>query len=88
MVSARKANEINNEKEAWIILNIGNMLKNKGFYSEGIKYLEKGLEIDKNSDYAHDRLATSIKLRQEEQGKVEDKAKEGGMLLWQFQITE
>ncbi|HAK79274.1 MAG TPA: hypothetical protein DCM71_20805 [Runella sp.] len=84
MVSAKKANEINENKEEWINSNIGNMLKNKGFYSEGIIYLEKGLEMNKNSDYAHDRLATSLKLREEELTKVNEKVKEGRKLLRQY----
>lgn len=88
MVSARKANELNEEKEEWINSNIGNMLKNKGFYTEGIQYLEKGLALNKNSDYAHDRLATSIKLREEEHSKIKEKENEGRKLIRQFKLEE
>jgi Predicted nucleotide-binding protein containing TIR -like domain len=88
MVAARKAAEISKEKEEWIISNIGNMFKNKGFYTEGIKYLEKGLELNKNSDYAHDRLATSIKLREEESVKAKQIAADGRKSLRQFEIHE
>lgn len=84
MTAARKANELNEGKEAWINSNIGNMLKNRGFYTDGIKYLEKGLALDKNSDYAHDRLSTSIKLKEEELKKINDKAAEGRRLIRQF----
>lgn len=86
MVSARTANELNEEKDEWINSNIGNMLKNKGFYTEGIQYLEKGLALNKNSNFAHDRLATSIKLREEEQTKIKEKEAEGRKLIRLFKL--
>jgi tetratricopeptide (TPR) repeat protein len=88
LVSARKANELNEEKEEWINSNIGNILKNKGFYTEGIQYLEKGLALNRSSDYAHDRLATSIKLLEEERIKIKEKETEGRKLIRQFKIEE
>lgn len=84
--SARKANELNNETEEWINSNIGNILKNKGFYTEGIKYLEKGLSLDKDSEYAHDRLSSSLKLREEELNKIKEKEAEGRKLVRQYKI--
>lgn len=86
MVSAIKANKLSGEKLEWINSNIGNMFKNKGFYTEGIQHLEKSLIFNKNSDYAHDRLATALKLREEELVKVKEKETEGRKMVRQFKI--
>jgi tetratricopeptide (TPR) repeat protein len=75
--ACRKAEELSKSKEAWIKSNIGNMLKNKGFYTESIKYFEKGIELDKKSDYAHSRLASSLKLKEKESKKVQISIKLG-----------
>lgn len=84
MISSRKANELTNEKEEWIISNIGNMLKNKGFYTDSIKYLEKGIELNKKSDFAHDRLSTSLKLKEEELEKSKSIANNGRKMLREY----
>lgn len=68
---SKKAEEISGSKQQWIISNIGNIFNNKGFHSEAIKYLEKGLKLNSDDEYAHDRLASAIKLRDEEKLKVE-----------------
>lgn len=86
MVAAKKANEINGQKQEWIVSNIGNMFKNKGFYSEAIDYLEKGILLNKESSYAHDRLSTSIKLRDEETAKINEKESEGRKLVREFKV--
>jgi tetratricopeptide (TPR) repeat protein len=67
----QKANMLADEKQQWIISNIGNILNSKGFYSESAKYLRKSLELDPNSDYAHERLARAIKSQKEEEAKAE-----------------
>ena len=61
MTACKKAEELSKNREAWILHNIGNMLNNKGFYTEAIQYLNKGLKIDSASQYAHDRLSSTIK---------------------------
>jgi len=87
MSACKKANELAKEKEEWIIGNIGNMLKNKGFYSEGITYLEAALKIENSSEFAHDRLATSIKLKNEEINKQTQLFEEGRKQLRQFNLA-
>ncbi len=67
-----QANELAEEKEAWIISNIGNLLANRGLFPQAIKYLKKALELDPDSAYAHDRLSTAIKQEEEEQKKAND----------------
>lgn len=67
-----KANQLAEEKESWIISNIGNLMKNRGFYPQAIKYLKKSLELDPDSAYAHDRLSTSIKQDEEERKKANE----------------
>ncbi|MGH1364539.1 MAG: TIR domain-containing protein [Calditrichia bacterium] len=75
--ACRKAEDLSNSKEEWIKSNIGNMLKNKGFYTESIEYFEKGIGLDKSSDYAHERLASALKLKEEENKKVQTSIKSG-----------
>jgi len=81
LVACKKAEELTESKAEWILSNIGNILNNRGLYTESIKYLEKGLEINKNSDYAHDRLSSAIKNREEENKKIDEKMKEGRKIL-------
>mgnify|MGYP003624911982 FL=1 len=81
MSSLKKASELSKEKEAWILHNIGNLLKNKGFYSEAEKWLRRGLEVEPDSEYAHDRLAGAIKNRGEEHSKLSKLCEEGKSLI-------
>lgn len=77
MQSYRKANELANESEGWILANIGNLLKNCGLYSDGIEYLNKALAMRSDSQYAHERLAVAMKLRDEESAKAAGILKDG-----------
>lgn len=70
MCGYKKANELVKEEQAWILANIGNLYKNRGFYRDSIEYLKLALEIDPESEYSHDRLATSIKYRDEQVRKL------------------
>lgn len=81
MLTLKKANELAKEKEAWLLHNVGNLLKNKGFYSESEKWLRKGLEIEPSSEYAHDRLSKAIKSQNEEKDKFSALCKEGKSLI-------
>ncbi len=81
MSTCKVALELSQGKEAWILHNIGNMLKNKGFYSEAEDWLNKGLKLEPQSEYAHDRLAASIKSRNEEQKNFLSFCQEGRILL-------
>ncbi len=80
----QKANEMANESQEWLLSNIGNLLKNKGFYSEAIKYLKKGIEQNDTSDYAHDRLSGALKLKEEEGKEYQKHIKEAQIELKQF----
>ena len=88
MVSCRKAEELSEGKQAWILHNIGNMLNNKGFYSEAISWLNRGLTIEPLSQYAHDRLAGAIKSKDEEYKKFSEFCKEGKMLLREYKAQQ
>jgi tetratricopeptide (TPR) repeat protein len=81
MRSYKKAEELSESSESWILANIGNLLKHKGFYSEAIKSLKKSLELNDESEYAHDRLATALKSKEEENEKYANECKEGRKLL-------
>ncbi len=65
-----RANEISENKQSWIVANIGNLRKNRGFYTEAIENLELALKLDPESQYGHERLALSIQLRDEEVKKL------------------
>jgi tetratricopeptide (TPR) repeat protein len=84
MISCRKAEELSEGKQAWIIQNIGNMFNNKGFYSEAISLLNKGMTIDPSSQYGHERLAGAIKSKDEEYKKYSEICKEGKILLREY----
>jgi hypothetical protein len=64
--------------------NIVNLIKNRGFYSEGIKYLRRGLELDDSSEYALDRLATSLKLKDDEYKEYLLLVKEGRKMIYNY----
>lgn len=81
MVVCKRAEKLAEGKEAWILHNVGNMLNNKGFYSDAIDWLNKGLNIDKDSQYAHDRLSSALKSKEKENEKFNDYCKEGRKLI-------
>lgn len=72
----KRASELAESKKAWIIANIGNLQKNQGFYREAIETLQCALSIEPESQYALDRLAGSIKLRDEQVDKLSNIIKE------------
>jgi len=73
----KEAEKLSNSKEAWIIANIGNLLKNQGLYTEARGYLKRACEIDKDSEYNFNRMGITIKLEQEEDKKYSNILKEG-----------
>lgn len=79
MQAYKKAEDIAPESgRSWIVSNIGNIYFVKGLPSEAIKHLNRSIELNKNSDYAYDRLSRSIKLKGEEQ-KTMSKIKKVGL---------
>ena len=67
-----KANNIAKESEEWIISNIGNLYKNRGFYPQAIEFFQQALKLDQSSFYAHERLSMAIKADNEERENVEE----------------
>ena len=67
-----EANKLTEEKESWIISNIGNALTNKGFHPQAIKHLKKGVELAPDSVYAHERLAAAMKSDEEDRKKANE----------------
>ncbi|MDB5765046.1 MAG: putative nucleotide-binding protein containing TIR-like protein [Herminiimonas sp.] len=72
MSKYEKANELTEWKEAWILGNIGNLYVYRGFFTKGIEYLNKALDIDKNSQYAHERLASALKQKEAQTKRYEE----------------
>lgn len=87
MVAVRKASEISEDKEAWFSMNIGNLLNNKGFYSDAAKHLNDAVKLEPDSEYAHDRLSKAIKNKNEENKKLSEFIKEGRNLIKNFKAT-
>jgi predicted Zn-dependent protease len=81
MIACKKAEMLSEGKQAWILHNIGNMMNNKGFYSEAIYWLNRGIEIENDSQYAHERLSNALKSKDEEQERFSKICKEGKRLL-------
>lgn len=78
MQAYKKAEEAAPESDrSWIVSNIGNIYFLKGLPSEAINHLNRSIDLNKNSDYAHDRLSRSIKLKNEEQTIMSKRKKAG-----------
>jgi tetratricopeptide (TPR) repeat protein len=82
MTSLKKALELSKESEAWLLHNVGNLLNNKGFYTDAEDWLNRGLKLEPSSQYAHERLATVIKKRSDENSIFYQSCKEGKTLIW------
>lgn len=67
-----EANKLAEEKESWLVSNIGNVLNNRGFYPQAVKHLKKGIELYPDFVYAHERLASAMKLEEEERKKANE----------------
>jgi len=81
MVAYKKANELGTSKESWILSNIGNLLKNQGFFSDGREYFKMALAIDPDSEYSFNRVASIIKSEAEENEKYSKLLKAGLSLI-------
>jgi len=72
MVKYREADKVAEGKEAWITGNIGNMLYARGLHSEGIEYLQRAIQMNPNSEYAHRRVAEAITARDAQKKEIEE----------------
>jgi tetratricopeptide (TPR) repeat protein len=77
----KKANLSAEGKQAWILGNIGNLYKNRGLYHDAIDYLKKAIELDPESEYAHNRLSETIKRKDAEGKKLDLILKEANKTL-------
>ena len=77
MIAYKKGNDLAKEKEGWILGNIGNLYNNIGLHEKAIHYLNSAIEKETSSKFAHERLASSIKKRDEETAKHSDLIKKG-----------
>jgi len=83
----KRANELAGEKQAWILANIGNLYKNRGFFSDGIEYLKKAVALSPDNDYAHQRLGVSLELKQNEKTLLQSLIKEARKELAARQLS-
>jgi tetratricopeptide (TPR) repeat protein len=79
--SYQDANKITDGKEAWIVNNIANLYNNVGFHHESVKIFQKGLEINPNNQYAHERVA-SAKINIENEEKKAQKILESAIQIF------
>jgi len=86
MDACKKAEELAQGESAWIQNNIGNLMNNKGFYTEAMQWLNKGLALEPTSQYAHNKLATAIKSKEDEREEFNKYCKEGRKLIRDFSI--
>jgi tetratricopeptide (TPR) repeat protein len=84
MIAYKKARELSEDKASWILSNIGNIMNNKGFYTEAIISLKKGLELDPDSQYSCERLGQAMKNKEEERKKFDTYCKEGRKLIREY----
>ncbi|TGL19744.1 hypothetical protein EHQ47_16745 [Leptospira bourretii] len=68
--SYEKANELTKGGEGWILANIGNLYYNKSLYDLSEKFLILSQNIDKKSDYTHNKLGIVYKAKQAEMTKL------------------
>lgn len=83
-----KANELAEEKEGWIISNIGNLMNNQGLHSEGAACLKRALLVEPDSQYAHERLALALKAATEQEEERDKIAREVQGLLREYRSMD
>jgi predicted nucleotide-binding protein/Tfp pilus assembly protein PilF len=81
MIAYKKADDLYKPKESWVLENIGNLLMNKGLFSDARQYFSQALEIEPNSEYSFTRVAGIIKLDEEENDTYSALIKQGLNLI-------
>lgn len=61
----------------WITANIGNLLINKDLPTEACKYLERAIQLEPHSEYAHERLASALRKKSSEAKEFKKQCNEG-----------
>ena len=84
----KKGNELAAEKEGWIISNIGNIMKNQGFYSEAVSFLKSSLILNPDSQYAHERLAQALEAAEKQEKERDKVVKEAQGLLREYRTID
>jgi len=57
-------------------------------FNNAIEYLKESLELNPNSDYAHDRLSRALKSKEEEEKKLKESIREGKVIMSQFNVDK
>ena len=65
------------ESGDWLVSNIGNVFFNRELYSDACENLEKALEKNPKSEYAHNRLASSLSAKELAAKEYKKKCAEG-----------
>lgn len=90
LTSYLEALDLTDEKEGWILANIGNLYNNKGLYSMAQEYLNKALEISNGDEYTLKRLASVVENLNIDNRKRNEYITEGkrAFLSESFQLIE
>ena len=72
LTNYEKANELAEQKEGWILGNIGNLYNRKALYTKAELFLTQSQEIEEKSDYVHARLSTVFQNKQKMDKKLEE----------------
>jgi tetratricopeptide (TPR) repeat protein len=71
-----EANKLAEEKQGWIIANIGNLYNNCGLYTLAIEHLERALVLAPESQYSQERLLRARQSYDKEHNELEAALKE------------
>lgn len=80
-LSCKNAIKLSEEKEEWLMANLGNIYNNKGLYSKAAETLKMALSIEKGSAYTHKRLSNAIENIETENNKLAEHLKAGRAAL-------
>jgi tetratricopeptide (TPR) repeat protein len=76
-----KADRLAEQKEGWILGNIGNLYNARGFYTKASECLKQALQLEPDSDYAHERLAQALKAAKNQEERFEALLKIGSKFV-------
>jgi len=79
--SYEKANELSEEKEGWVLANLGNLYNHKNLYKKSEYYLSKSLKIEKTSEYTLERLSETYKNIKSEEEKINEILRDAKVIL-------
>jgi tetratricopeptide (TPR) repeat protein len=75
-------------KQSWILGNIGNLLNRCGLHSEAATKLREALQLDSESQYAHERLVSAMTGKKEEQTRIDALLESAPPILTSISVSQ